>query len=73
MESILLLSSCRGDWLLCNTGSAILRSNGGSISKVHSKQEVTSLKGLLYCVHRVQKSSWQRKQREQREQAGKVK
>lgn len=73
MEFILLLGSYHGDWLLCNTGSAILQSNGGSISKVHFKQEVTSLKGMLYCVHTVQKSSWQREQREQREQAGGVK
>lgn len=64
MESILPLSSCCGDLLLCNTGSVGLLGSGGSISKLHSKQEMTSLKRMPCHVHRVKKISWQREQRD---------
>lgn len=50
METVLPIRSCCGDLLLCNTGSVILPSSGGSISRVHSKQEVTSLKEMACYV-----------------------
>lgn len=62
--SILPLSSCHRDLLPRNTGSVILLSSEGSISRVHSRQEVSSLRGMPCYMHRAKESSWQREQRD---------
>ena len=57
MMSISPLSSCHRDLLWCNTGSVIVLSSEGSISRVHSRQEVSSLKKMTCYVVAVQSPS----------------
>ena len=50
MMSISPLSSCHRDLLWCNTGSVIVLSSEGPISRVHSRQEVSSLRKMTCYI-----------------------